>query len=103
VETLRAGSDIYLVCRDLDHVWGSYRAVLREAERDESFARQVMQAVRRVQAFKKKVRAMLRSGPLPKTSQLPRLKKSMEEFAQEVRLASMDSTAPEAPMATAAK
>jgi beta-N-acetylhexosaminidase len=103
VETLRAGGDIYLVCRDLDHVWGSYQAVLREAERDESFARRVMQVARRVHAFKKKVRTMLRFGPLPKASQLARLKKSMEQFAQEVRLASVDSTTPEAPMAKAAK
>lgn len=103
VETLRAGGDIYLVCHDLDHVWGSYQAVLGEAERDPAFARQLMRAGRRVETFKKRARAILRPTPGPKASAVARLKKNMEEFTKEVEFAAMRSTTPESPMATAAK
>jgi hypothetical protein len=103
VETLRAGADIYLVCHDLDHVWGSYQAVLGEAEREPAFARQVMKAARRVQAFKKKFRTLLRTGPAPRASLVVRLKKSIEEFTQEIKLAPAHSSSHESPMATAAK
>lgn len=103
VETLRAGGDIYLVCHDLDHVWGSYQAVLGEAERDPAFARQVMQAARRVETFKKKARAILRPAPAPKAPVVARLKKNMEEFTKEVEFGAMRSTTHESPMATAAK
>jgi hypothetical protein len=62
-----------------------------------------MQAARRVQAFKKKVRAILRPAPSPKASLLARLKKNIEEFTREIRLAPAHSTTYESPIATAAK
>ena len=38
IETLRAGADLFLVCHKEEHVWATYRAVLKEAERDQRFA-----------------------------------------------------------------
>src|SRR5215469_14612266 len=38
VGTLRAGADMFLVCRNQELVWRAYEAVLRETERDRKFA-----------------------------------------------------------------
>ena len=42
-ECLRAGADMFLVCRKEEFVVRSYEAVVREAERDAKFARIVQQ------------------------------------------------------------
>ena len=36
VETLRAGSDLFLVCQKEEHVWRAYEAVFRRAESDQT-------------------------------------------------------------------
>lgn len=56
VETLRAGADIFLVCHNEEHVWRTYQAVFRAAERDKRFRRRVEQAAQRVMTFKSKWR-----------------------------------------------
>src|SRR5271169_6398206 len=54
VETLRAGSDLFLVCQKEEHVWRAYEAVFKQAEHDKSFAKLVASKSRRVTDFKAK-------------------------------------------------
>ena len=102
VGTLKAGSDIYLVCHGLDHVWGSYQAVLREAERDKAFARQIIGSAKRVLAFKKKLRSFLRPPtPPPGPRVVDNLREKLLAFSQKVTDLQSQS-ASEPPLATAA-
>jgi beta-N-acetylhexosaminidase len=84
VETLRAGADLFLVCHKEELVRRSYEAVLREAERDRSFARRVQQAARRVLAFKKRSRAMRATSSAPSKKAVERLRSALLKFADEV-------------------
>lgn len=85
VATLKAGSDIYLVCHGLDSVWGSYQAVLREAERDKAFARQVIRSAHRVMAFKKKMRSFLRATATPPSPRIVEgLRSKLLAFSQQI-------------------
>jgi len=85
VETVRAGADIFLVCRNEEHVWRSYHAVLQQAERDPAFASLVEKAARRVLAFKKKSREIaVRSVSPPSSSVISKLRKRLQRFAEQV-------------------
>ncbi|HWR37187.1 MAG TPA: beta-N-acetylhexosaminidase [Clostridia bacterium] len=94
VETIRAGADIFLVCRNDEHVWRTYNAVLREAERDKRFARLVETAAKRVLTFKKKS-AELKHRPVsvPTQAMVDKLRRLNWEFTERVRLASMTAMA----------
>src|ERR1019366_7804670 len=52
VETLCAGSDLFLVCQKEEHVWRAYEAVFKRAESDKSFAKLVAAKAKRVAGFK---------------------------------------------------
>ena len=81
VETLRAGADIFLVCHNEEHVWGAYRAVLKEAERDKKFARLVGDASRRVLEFKKRA-GQLRGFPTsPSDRAIRKLREAVGKFS----------------------
>jgi beta-N-acetylhexosaminidase len=84
-ETIRAGADIFLVCRNEDHVERAYAAVLREAERDARFARRVRESAARVLAFKKKHARILALGrKRPDDRAVARLRTVMEKFRAQV-------------------
>lgn len=85
VETLRAGADIYLVCRNEEHVWGTYQAVVREAERDPRFARLIRERAARVLRFKKKSHKLLAQAAAPTAKTVAKLQAAMRQFAEEVR------------------
>ena len=85
VETLRAGADLFLVCHKEELVRRSYEAVLREAERDSSFARRVQEAARRVLAFKRRTRAMRATSSPPSKKAVERMRSAMLRFADEVQ------------------
>ncbi len=89
VETLRAGADMFLVCHNEAHVWRTYEAVLREAERDKKFARQVAAAAQRVLAFKKKSKELRQHRPAPRTQTVERLREQMSRFAEQVQKAAV--------------
>jgi len=89
VDTLRAGADMFLVCHNEAHVWRTYEAVLREAEHDPKFARQVAVAARRVMAFKKKARELKTSAPRPSAATVRKLRQQMLRFADEVQKAAV--------------
>ncbi|HSE48579.1 MAG TPA: beta-N-acetylhexosaminidase [Terriglobales bacterium] len=80
VETLRAGADVYLVCHNEAHVSGTFEAVVREAERDARFAALVEQRAKRVLAYKKKMRAWLRTAPAPSAVTVRELRARLQKF-----------------------
>lgn len=90
VETLRAGSDLFLVCQKEEHVWRAYEAVFKRAESDKAFARLVALKVKRVANFKGKS-PELRAPMIPAPSQrkVDVLRRRMWEFTEEVRLNSV--------------
>jgi len=88
VETLRAGADVFLVCHNEGHVWRTYEAVVRAAESDPKFARQVATAARRVLAFKKRMKNVLKTGAAPPSPQTVRkLRDRMLKFTDRVQKA----------------
>ncbi len=82
VGTLRAGADMFLVCRNQELVWRAYEAVLKEAERDRRFAAQVAQAAERVLGAKRRSAALRGFAVQPKARAVKRLKQIVEEFSQ---------------------
>jgi beta-N-acetylhexosaminidase len=82
VDTLRAGADMFLVCRSQELVWRAYEAVLREAERDRKFAAQIGRAARRVVDFKKRSVPLQGMAAEPELKVIQRLKQIVEEFSQ---------------------
>jgi len=87
VETLRAGSDLFLVCQNEEHVWRAYEAVFKRAECDKAFARLVALKVKRVTDFKAKspeLRARMTPAPSPRKVDV--LRRRVWEFSEEVRL-----------------
>ncbi len=86
VETLRAGSDIYMVCHNEQTVVRAYEAVLREAERDRRFAKLVAEKARRVLSFKKRARELKRHVPAPTAASVDKLRREIWELSEEARL-----------------
>jgi beta-N-acetylhexosaminidase len=87
VETLRAGADMFLVCHNEAHVWRTYEAVVREAEHDAKFARQVAAAAARVTAFKNRARELKTSAACPSARTVRKLRDQMLKFADKVQKA----------------
>ncbi len=90
IECIRAGADLFLVCNNESLVWRTHYAVLREAERDRSFAKQVAAAARRVTAFKsrsKAVKQKIASAPTLRT--VDQLRRKIWELSEEVRISAM--------------
>ena len=86
VQTLRAGADMYLVCQKEENAVRAWEAVVREAERDRTFARRLGAASRRLLAFKKKARALKRPSPSPRPALVERLTRELWELGEQVRL-----------------
>ena len=90
VETLRAGSDLFLVCQKEEHVWRAYEAVYKQAERDKAFARLVALKAKRVADFKAKSHELrARMSPPPSPSKVDVLRRRVWEFAEELRANSL--------------
>jgi beta-N-acetylhexosaminidase len=93
VETLRAGADIILVCRNEEYVWRAFNAVLRETERDRRFRTQIERSAKRVLAFKKKSKPLQARFPkAPDEACINKLRRNMWELSEEVRLAHIASS-----------
>ena len=84
VETLRAGADMFLVCRNEQYVWATFHAVLHQAERDRKFRRRVEEAAARVQAFKKKTKELGRFPAAPSAAKVRGLGEGMRKFREAV-------------------
>jgi beta-N-acetylhexosaminidase len=85
LETLRAGSDIVLVCQKEEFVWRCYEAVLQEAEHNRKFAALVTRAADRVLRLKASNKALKETvAKEPGTAEVEKLKTAMERFTEEV-------------------
>ncbi|PYX12571.1 MAG: hypothetical protein DMG85_02065 [Acidobacteria bacterium] len=78
--------DLCLICHQRDYVIRSYEALIREAERDSSFARRVTESATRVLAFKKKSRELKRHVSPPTPDRLEKRSRQLWEFSEQVRL-----------------
>ncbi|HUS19807.1 MAG TPA: beta-N-acetylhexosaminidase [Terriglobales bacterium] len=84
LECLRAGADMFLVCRKEEFVLATFEAVLREAERDKKFARVVKERSDRVLAMKKKYPELKRVAPRPTEKTITRLRKQLDAFRKQL-------------------
>lgn len=84
IQTLHAGSDMFLVCHNEEHVWQTYEAVLREAERDKGFAKLVTKRAKRVRDVKKRSRELRGEVPAPAEPAVRKLKEAMQDFQEDV-------------------
>ena len=89
VENIRAGGDLCLICHREENVVRSYEALVKEAERDQNFARRVKESVARLLAFKKKSKELKRRTPAPAGAKIEKLSRQMWEFSEQVRLATI--------------
>jgi beta-N-acetylhexosaminidase len=91
VASLKAGSDIFLVCHHEEAVWNAYSCVLRTAEQDRRFAARVTEASRRVLAFKTR-RAELRCRrPVPSQTAVDKVRRSLWQLGEEARLGALSA------------
>jgi beta-N-acetylhexosaminidase len=89
VEFVRAGGDLCLICHREDYVLQAHEALINAAEKDSKFARRVVEAVRRVAAFKKHSASMARSARAtraPSGAMVEKLSRRLWEFGEQVRL-----------------
>ncbi len=90
VETLRAGSDVFLVCQKEEHVWRAYEAVFKRAESNRPFAKLVFAKSKRVADFKaKSAELRARMSPPPSPNKVDILRRRVWEFTEELRANSM--------------
>ncbi len=86
LETIRAGSDIFLVCQKEEFVWRCYEAVLQQAERDRKFAAMVARAADRVLKLKSSNKALKQiTVKEPEPAEVEKLKAAMHGFTEEVQ------------------
>ena len=90
VETLRAGSDLILVCQKEEHVWRAYEAVFKRAESTAKFANLIVSKAKRVSAFKRKSPELnARMSPAPTQKKVDALRRKVWEFTEEIRMRSI--------------
>ena len=89
VEHIRAGGDLCLICHIEENVVRSYEALVKEAERDQNFARRAKESAARLLAFKKKSKELKRRTPAPSAATIQKLSRQMWEFSEQVRLATI--------------
>jgi beta-N-acetylhexosaminidase len=85
VETIRAGSDIFLVCHNEEYVWKCYEKVLTTAEKDKKFAALVRKAADHVMKDKKRFKVKY-SAKAPTQKIVDKLRRKLWEFTEEIRL-----------------
>lgn len=90
VQHIRAGGDLLLICRHEDHIAQASEGLIRTAERNQNFAKQVKEATRRVLAFKKKSAKMLRKTTSPSAATVEKLSRKLWEFGEQVRLEALN-------------
>jgi beta-N-acetylhexosaminidase len=86
LQTMMAGSDIYLVCHNEEFVWRSFERVLTTAEKDKKFAKYVENAAQRVLSFKKKAKELKWKAKAPNQKTIDKLRRAVWEFSEEIRL-----------------
>ena len=88
VQTVQAGADMYLVCRNEELVHRAYEAILKEAERSSRFRAKVETAAQRILTAKRRWPALTsRMAVAPSEAKVNRLRQNIWEFSEHVRLA----------------
>ncbi len=82
VKTVRAGADIFLVCRNQELVWRAYEAVLREAEKDRKFRSRVAESSARIMKFKRRSRELQAMPDVPVAKVIHTLKKVAQSYTR---------------------
>jgi beta-N-acetylhexosaminidase len=85
VQHIRAGGDLCLICHQEEFVRRAYAQLVREAQRDQKFARRTVEAGRRIAAFKK-AKFVKRWAKAPTAQMVDRLSRRLWEFTEQVRL-----------------
>ena len=99
METLKAGSDVFLVCEKEENVWRAYEAVYKYAERNSTFARMVGTKAKRVVGFKaRSPEVNSRMSPPPRAKKVDLLRRRVWEFTEDVRLGSVAASSVDAPL-----
>ena len=89
VGTLKASSDMFLVCQKEENVWRAFEAVLKRSERDKSFAASVASKAKRVIAFKaRSAEVRAKFAPVPNQTKVEAMRRRVWEFSEAVRLSS---------------
>jgi len=90
VGTLMAGSDMFLVCQQEEHVWRAWEAVLRRGERDWKFASLIAARAKRVAVFQRKsAEVQVRMAATPTAKKVDLLRRRVWEFTEELRMNSL--------------
>ncbi|HLJ91028.1 MAG TPA: beta-N-acetylhexosaminidase [Candidatus Angelobacter sp.] len=86
VETLRAGTDLFMIStmfsHDLGQVWRAYEAVVREAEKDRRFAARMTESALKILKFKRRSQELNQTAAKPKVQAVKMLKKIIQEFSE---------------------
>jgi beta-N-acetylhexosaminidase len=88
VEHIRAGGDLGLICHQEDFILRAHEALIREAERDQKFARRVRESAGRVLAFKKKHLSRWRN-PAPTAARVEKLTRKLWEFGKQLHITTL--------------
>jgi beta-N-acetylhexosaminidase len=87
VQCIRGGANMFMVCNNESLVWQTHYAVLREAERDKSFARLVATAAKHVLDFKRRSKAVkAKMAPTAAHKTVEQLRRKIWELSEEVRM-----------------
>ncbi|HXY15048.1 MAG TPA: beta-N-acetylhexosaminidase [Terriglobales bacterium] len=86
IEHIRAGGDLALICHAEENVMHSYKALIKEAERDRRFAERCEESIERVLAFKRKCKGLRRRVSVPSDAKIAKLARHLWEFSEQVRL-----------------
>jgi beta-N-acetylhexosaminidase len=93
VEFIRAGGDLCLVCHREDYILQAHDELVKTAAHDKKFARRADDAARRIRAFKKKFKNVLRADRNAAQAQsqvaVEKLSRRLWEFSEQVRLESV--------------
>ncbi|HSA91911.1 MAG TPA: beta-N-acetylhexosaminidase [Terriglobales bacterium] len=84
VAAVRAGADMFLVCRKEDLVRRAWEAVVHEAERDQRFALEVEQSAARVMARKRRARELRGLAPAPDRKKVEGLRRAVAGLWKQV-------------------
>jgi beta-N-acetylhexosaminidase len=84
VRTIRAGSDMFLVCHKEEDVHAIFEAVNHEAERDKKFAALVSKAADHVLRFKAKAKALRKVAARPADKTVAKLRAALERFDRQL-------------------
>jgi len=91
VETLRAGTDMFLVCQKEESVRRAFEAVLNLAERDKKFAALVGEKARRIVDAKNGYKALKKMPDAPTRKTVEQLTRDIWKFSEELRARALNA------------